>query len=121
MQCRPRSLLLAIAAFAASTVIAADFPIAGDQLSLKDPVGKPDRRSFSFKATKDLAIDPALVGDPRSLGATIEFTGGGVGDGATGPIALPAGAFWKGLGNPPGSKGYKYYDKTRSSGGVKQV
>ncbi len=108
MQCRLRSIVLGIAAFAASTVIAADHPVAGDTLSLKDPVGKPEKRQVSFKANRDLAIDPSQAGDPRLLGAT-------------GPIALPAGAFWKGLGNPPGSKGYKYYDKNRAFGGIKQV
>ena len=119
MPCRLRTVVLGIAALAASTVIAADHPIAGDALLLKDPVGKPEKRVVLFRASKDLAIDPGSVGDPRTVGATIEFTGGGGGDGATGPIAL-APAFWKGLGTPPGSKGYKYYDKNKSVG-IKQV
>ena len=119
MRCRLRSLVLGLAAFAASTVIAADHPVAGDALLLKDPVGKPDKRQVSFKATRDLAIAPTTGPDPRTVGATLEITGGGGGDGATGPIGL-APNLWKGLGNPPGSKGYKYYDKTRSTG-VKQV
>ncbi len=120
MQCRLRTLALGVAALAASTVIAADHPIAGDTLLLKDPVGKPDKRVVSFKANRDLAINPADAGDPRMLGATVEFTGGGGGDGSTGPIVLPPGTFWKGLGNPPGSKGYKFYDKNRTNG-IKQV
>ena len=119
MQCRLRTLALALAAFAASTVIAADHPVAGDQLLLKDPVGKPDKRVVTFRASRDLAIDPSQTGDPRILGATIELTGGGGGDGASGPIALQP-AFWKGLGNPPGSKGYKFLDKNRTNG-IKQV
>src|SRR5262245_3464660 len=98
MQCRLRSLAMGLAALAASTVIAADHPVAGDKLLLKDPVGKPDKRVVQFKANRDFAIDLNQVGDPRLLGALVEFTGGGGGDGATGPIALPAGAFWKGLG-----------------------
>ncbi|MCC6764702.1 MAG: PQQ-dependent sugar dehydrogenase [Deltaproteobacteria bacterium] len=118
MPCRLRSLALGIAALAASTVIAADHPIGGDYLLLKDPPGKPEKRSVNFKALKDLAIDPGQAGDPRTLGATIELSGAG-GGGATGPIALAPG-FWKGLGNPPGSKGYKYFDKARATG-VKQV
>jgi cysteine-rich repeat protein len=121
MQCRLRTLVLGLAAFAASTVIAADHPIAGDVLLLKDPVGKPTKRVVNFKANHDLAINPSQVGDPRALGAIVEFTGGGGGDGATGPIVLPPGAlYWKALGNPPGSKGYKFYDKTRPNG-IKQV
>jgi cysteine-rich repeat protein len=121
MQRRLRSPVLGVAAFAASTVIAADHPVAGDTLLLKDPVGKPEKRVVSFKAIRDLAIDPSAAGDPRVLGAIVEFTGGGAGDGATGPIALPAGGFWKALGSPPGSRGYKFYDKTRTYGGIKQV
>ena len=120
MQCRLRTLVLVLAALAASTVIAADHPVAGDTLLLKDPVGKPEKRVVTFRANRDLAIDPTMAGDPRLLGATIAFTGTGVGDGASGPIALPPGAFWKGLGNPPGSKGYKFLDKNRANG-VKQV
>jgi cysteine-rich repeat protein len=120
MQCRLRSLVLGIAALAASTVIAADHPIAGDSLLLKDPVGKPDKRVVSFKASRDLAIDPSQTADPRSVGAIVELTGAGIGDGATGPIVLPPGGFWKGLGTPPGSKGYKFYDKNRTNG-IKQV
>jgi cysteine-rich repeat protein len=120
MQCRLRSLVGGLAAFAASTVIAADHPVAGDSLLLKDPVGKPDKRAVLFRATRDLAIDPTLAGDPRVLGATLEFTGGGGADGATGPIVLPPGAFWKGLSNLPGSKGYKFLDKNRTNG-IKQV
>jgi hypothetical protein len=119
MQCRLRSLVLGLAAFAASTVIAADHPLAGDSLLLKDPVGKPEKRSVLFRATRDLAIDPTLAGDPRRLGATLNLTSGGGGDGASGPIVLPPGS-WKGLGNPPGSKGYKFLDKNRTNG-IKDV
>ncbi|MEB2286004.1 MAG: hypothetical protein B6D46_14825 [Polyangiaceae bacterium UTPRO1] len=119
MPSRSRPLIVGLAALVASTVIAADHPIGGDYLLLKDPLGKPGKRVVNFKALKDVAIDPAQAGDPRTLGATIELHGAGGGDGATGTIALAPG-FWKGLGNPPGSKGYKYFDKTRSTG-VKQV
>ena len=119
MQCRLRHLVFGFAALAASTVLAADHPIAGDGLVLKDPVGKPEKRLVSFKALRDLAIDPNQTGDPRTLGATIELTGAGGGDGSTGPIVLTP-TLWKGLGNPAGSKGYKYYDKTRANG-IKQV
>jgi len=51
-----------------------------------------------------------LIGDPTATGATLRIfdtvtsPGGGAGDVT---YNLPAGS-WKGLGNPPGSKGYKY-------------
>jgi len=52
------------------------------------------------------SADFPLVGDPTATGATLRIfdTVGGAGDVT---YDLPAGS-WKGLGNPPGSKGYKY-------------
>jgi hypothetical protein len=91
---------------------AGDHPVAGDRLSLVDP-GDPARRSVRFQAVRDPAI--VLEEDPRSTGATLEIEGAGPGDGDSGPVALAAG-LWTGLGNPPGSKGYKYRDPARQQG-----
>ncbi|HWP65556.1 MAG TPA: PQQ-dependent sugar dehydrogenase [Candidatus Limnocylindria bacterium] len=93
---------------------AEDHPVAGDRLSLKDP-GSPAKRRVTFRAVRDAAIDPARLGDPTVLGATLEVAGTGVGDGDTGPLALDAGR-WKGLGSPPGARGYRYLDRARTSG-----
>jgi cysteine-rich repeat protein len=98
----------------ATTALAADHPIGGDRLILKDP---PDvsRRLMRFRATRDPAVDPSVAADPRTAGATIEVTGAGPGDGATGPITLPAN-LWTGLGRPPGSNGYKFLDPNVTNG-----
>ncbi len=99
----------------ATAAIAADHPIEGDRLSLSAPPTNVARRRVTFRATGDLTIDPTTAADPRSIGATIEFTGENPGDGATGPIALDP-SFWVGVGRPPGSRGYKYVDFNVSTG-----
>src|SRR2546426_531372 len=95
-------------------------PPAGDRVppALKDPMAASDRK-VRFKATRDVAIDPSRAGDPRALGATLEFAGESPGDGMTGPITLDP-MLWTGLGRPAGSRGYKYFDRSRSNG-VKKI
>lgn len=109
----PLVMTLAAAAFAA------DRPVAGDRLLLKDPAGKAAARSVRFKASKDPSIDPATGDDPSVAGATLEVVGSNPGDGATGPVSLPADA-WTGLGKPAGTKGYRFNDPNRT-GGIKTV
>ncbi|MFN8544411.1 MAG: PQQ-dependent sugar dehydrogenase [Candidatus Binatia bacterium] len=113
-----RTALAMLALATAAAVLAADRPIGGDALTLKDPPS-PTRRVVRLKAAKDPAIVPGTGADPTAVGATLEVEGAGPGDGATGPIALDATA-WTGLGNPPGSKGYRFTDRTRATG-VKTV
>jgi cysteine-rich repeat protein len=110
-----RVRLLVLVLLLASVSLAADRPVAGDRLTLKDPVGRPERRSVRFKAARDTAVDPLAGADPRVLGATLEIAGANAGDGNTGPITLAAG-FWAGLGNPAGSKGYRFKDPLRTTG-----
>jgi cysteine-rich repeat protein len=108
-------LLLALAATAA----AADHPVGGDLLMLRDPAA-PRARRIRFVASRDAAIDPAQAGDPRKLVGRLEIAGSAFGDGASGPIALDP-ALWKGLGRPAGSNGYRYRDPERRSGVAKLV
>src|SRR5437016_12004880 len=107
-------LALAVALALVGAALATDHPIAGDSLALKDPMAASDRK-VRFKATRDVAIDPSQAGDPRALGATLEFAGESPGDGMTGPITLDP-MLWTGLGRPAGSRGYKYFDRSRSNG-----
>ena len=107
-------LALAVALALVGAELATDHPIAGDSLALKDPMSASDRK-VRFKATHDAAIDPSQAGDPRALGATLEVAGTSPGDGATGPITLDP-ALWTGLGRPAGSRGYRYFDRSRSTG-----
>lgn len=109
-----RTALLALALLLPVAATAADRPVAGDSLTLKDPANV-NGRAIKFKAAKDPAIDPATGADPTELGATLEVEGANPGDGDTGPITLPAN-LWQGLGNPPGTKGWKFTDKLRSDG-----
>src|SRR5437867_9844613 len=116
----PRCSLAALAVMLAlaSVALATDHPIAGDFLFLKDPMSAANPR-VRFKATREAAIDPSQAGDPRALGATLEIAGESTGDGMTGPIALDP-MLWTGLGRPAGSRGYKYFDRSRSNG-VKKI
>jgi cysteine-rich repeat protein len=109
-----RTVLLALALLVPVVATAADRPVAGDALTLKDPVNVKGR-AIKFKATKDPAIDPATGADPTEVGATLEVEGANPGDGHTGPISLPAN-LWRGLGNPAGAKGYKFTDRLRADG-----
>jgi cysteine-rich repeat protein len=103
----------------AGAVHAADRPVAGDRLTLKDPAGNPNARVVRFKAAKDPAVVPATGADPTVVGATLEVMGANPGDGSTGTVTLAAG-LWTGLGNPAGSKGYRFKDTSRAEG-VKTV
>jgi cysteine-rich repeat protein len=83
----------------------------------KTPVG----HKFAFKTVKDSGIFPQH--DPATEGAAllVRWTGqSGVGAGRTPLIELDP-AMWKGIGNPSGSKGYKYKDNTLSAGGIRTV
>lgn len=111
---RTAEAVLALVLVAPGLALAADRPVAGDSLTLKDPANV-NGRAIKWKAAKDLAIDPGTGDAPTSVGATLEVEGANPGDGDTGPIDLPA-SRWQGLGNPPGSKGYKYVDKLRTDG-----
>ena len=93
---------------------AGEHPIAGDLLRLKDPPA-PDGREVVLRAARDPAIAPSLANDPRQLGATFQVAGAAPGDGATGLIVLP-GAQWKGLGQPAGSKGFRFLDRAAVHG-----
>ena len=114
-----RTAIFAIAlALLAGTAVAVDHPVGGDKLLLKDPANDEGRR-VRFKAVRDPAIDPSVTADPTAVGAELTIVGNGAGDGSSGTITLDE-SLWTGLGNPPGSKGYKFLDRLRSTG-IKKV
>ncbi|MBI3771068.1 MAG: PQQ-dependent sugar dehydrogenase [Deltaproteobacteria bacterium] len=117
----PRSLRLTtlVLALVATSSFAVDHPIEGDRLGIADPPANAARRKVVFTATRDFAIDPTTVADPRSVGATLEISGENPGDGSSGVIALDP-SLWTALGTPPGSKGYRYLD-FNSSTGVRKI
>jgi cysteine-rich repeat protein len=96
------------------------FEISGRQVKMdtsRDPIG----HKVKFTSTKEQGIFPQH--DPAAEGSAllVRWTGqGGVAAGRTSLIQLDP-ASWKGLGNPPGSKGYKYLDKLMTRGGIRTV
>jgi cysteine-rich repeat protein len=109
--------LLMIAVLAV-TAHAADHPVQGDLLRLRDPAVAAGRR-MRFVAARDPAIVPGASNDPRDLGASLAIGGTGPGDGSSGTVGLEA-RFWTGLGTPPGSKGFRYANPA-GAGGVRKV
>lgn len=118
-----RSLIGVVAAFfiAPSVVAAADIPISASKLVVKTEPASAKRR-FLFKTVKESAV--VLAGNPTAGGATLFVAGLActgpdcVVSGSSGSIHLPA-AKWTGLGNPPGSSGYRYKDTDATEGGVR--
>jgi hypothetical protein len=109
MLTRPLVALMLGLTLGATSARAADFPLAGSKISLKD--GEPSKRRVTFQArfSGDLgAMDP-------NDGSTLRVTGG-PGEGDTGLISL--GPNWRTL---PKGKGFRYVDKTRSAGGVESI
>ena len=97
-----------------------DFAIEGKGVQISTSKG-PSKAKFKFKSEKNLSIVP--LHDPVAVGASVLVRG-------TGSFGLDAGRTagvdldptkWKALGNPAGSKGYKYTDKTGSRGGITKV
>lgn len=78
---------------------------------MKDP-GNPAKRLLRSVA-KDATVEsppPSTPMDPRDHGATVRLVNPTTLEEHV--FTLPAGAEWKGIGNPPGSTGYKYSSKT---------
>ncbi len=87
--------------------------LTGQSLLVKDRDGDPTRRRLTV-----VTRDPAVPSDdPRTAGATLRL-GRGVAEIAT--MTLPA-AGWRGLGKPPGSRGYAYKDTKQLLGPCKSA
>lgn len=86
----------------------------GRALVVRDHASKPAQRKLSVTASDpDIAAPlPGGTEDPSLAGATLVL---GRGAAEVTSIALPA-PLWKGLGSPPGSRGWRYADPQRSSG-----
>lgn len=92
---------------------AADHPLGGDVLRLKEKAS--GQRTFVFRATADPALLSLDGVDPRSGGATFEIRGSAGGDGVSGVVTLPA-AGWKAIG----TRGFRFRDR-KATTGVRQV
>jgi hypothetical protein len=104
------SLLALVLAVGAPAARAADFPLSGSKISLKDGATAAKRRvTFQARYTGDLgSMSP-------NDGSTLRIYGG-PGEGDTGLIEL--GPNWRRL---PKNKGFRYSDKTRSAGGIESI
>ena len=100
------ALLLTLGVTAAR---AADFPLAGSKISLKD--GAPSKRKVTFEAR----FSADLMGMSPNDGSTLRIVGG-PGEGDSGLIRL--GPNWRTL---PKSKGFRYFDQTQSAGGIESI
>lgn len=102
------ALVLGLSLGATST-LAADFPLAGSKISLKD--GAPNKRRVTFRAR--------FAGDLGTMspndGATLRVIGG-PDEGDSGLIRL--GPNWRTL---PKGKGFRYLDRTQSAGGIRSI
>ncbi len=113
-----------VTALLASHLAAAETPVKGGKLLIKTEPASAKRRMV-FSTRRDSGI---IAGsDPTVTGATL-FVAGLTCDqgdtcaasGASGSILLPA-AKWVGMGQPAGSKGFRYKDSDTSAGGVQKV
>lgn len=105
-------LALVLSATAAAAV---DKPISGKLLKVKTDKDA-SRHLALFKAIKQGNI--AGIGDPTGGATLLLRWNSGTVSGRSEAIALNP-TKWKGLGNPTGSKGWKYSDKDAAQGGVK--
>lgn len=87
-------------------------PIDGHLLKI-DTRKAPEKHKFLFKAVKQTGIVP--LHDPADDGAKMLIRWTGAQEGRTELIELNP-SLWKGLGNPAGSRGYKYLDRSQSTG-----
>lgn len=113
---RTIATLLALAIATPALAHEVRIPLAGHLVKV-DTRKEPAKHKFLFKAVKETNVVP--LHDPATDGSKLLIRWTGSSEGRTELIELDA-AFWKGLGNPAGSAGYKYLDKDQTTG-VKMV
>jgi hypothetical protein len=95
-----------------------DYLLSGRRLAMSD--AGPAARGLTITSKARIVPAPGLHGgtDPTLGGATLEVVNPTTSETAT--IALPA-AGWRGVGSPPGSKGYRYDDHFAALGPCSQA
>jgi hypothetical protein len=91
-------------------------PIDGHKLLVIDDSSNPASRKIIGIAKESSLVlpEPGSTNDPTVAGATVTLSNPDTAESAV--FVLPGGPEWKGLGNPAGSKGYKYKDKDGTHG-----
>ncbi len=92
-------------------------PVEGDQLRA-DTRKNPSRHSIKLRASKQIVT--TFPYDPTVLPSQLLFVWNGANAARSELITLDP-AMWRGLGNPPGTKGYFYKDRDGTRGGVKKI
>jgi hypothetical protein len=98
-----------------STAQEVEHPLARSKLSLSDR--KPERRRVAFKARFEAQ---EAMENPSFAGSTLRIAGASPTDGDSGLIQL-APSRWHALGNPAGSKGYRYEDESGAAAGIRRI
>lgn len=95
--------------------------IHGRKLKVSDQLNRTDRRAVTALLSENAILTPApgSPNDPTVAGATVELVNPITLESAS--FALPGGPAWKGLGSPPGAKGYSYSDKSGQNGPCKTL
>ncbi len=88
-------------------VDAAEIPVAGQALWIRDYGVEPSRRIVARSRAAELGTPLA---DPRVVGARVEILGEGGDGGDSTVLDLPPHR-WRGLGTPRGSRGYRFVDR----------
>jgi len=100
---------------AGAPVCGADYPLRGEFLQLSSRA-HPGGSRVRFGATGGLSDERARESaDPSVSGAILEVVGDGVLGADAPPVSLPA-ANWRALGDPPGSRGFRYFDRSARFG-----
>jgi polyvinyl alcohol dehydrogenase (cytochrome) len=109
----------AITALCAAATEGCPANLLGKKLLIKDRLGDPSKRKIVALA-KDAthAFNPPTGAEPTVTGAQLRVINPMSSEEQT--MALPA-VSWTALGNPPGSKGYKYKDPKTLNGPCKSV
>jgi Tol biopolymer transport system component len=95
--------------------------LAGKRLLVKDNGGDPTKRELVVLSTNAAGISTGPAGsgaDPTVGGGRLIVSNPSTKE--TAVLPLPA-TFWQGVGNPPGSRGYKYSDAGHVAGACSKV
>ena len=90
-------------------------PVPGRQLILRDHGTVADRFRMVARLDREIETPPAgSSGDPSLHGATVRLSNPATAESVS--VTLPPGIGWTPLGDPAGSRGYRYRDPAGSNG-----
>lgn len=93
-------------------------PVPGKRLLVREKLGDPSSRKIVAVLAQVASPAPGSADDPTTAGAAAALSNPSTGESAT--FSLPA-VGWRGLGTPPGVKGYRYNDSSGTYGPCKTL